>query len=377
MFVSGTLSNRLQDQFFKQGIPFGFAVQKFCHLYLEGFKANNVDVEVLSLIPVAARKMPYRIKRFPMETEEGVTYRYVPFIRSAAVYHIFVFFYILFRVWGWCLRNRKDGFVFYDVLIPSRCLGTSLGALLGRGKTVALVTDMPGLSGGKRVKSIYRSDFFVFLTRQMDPVLNPYHHPSIVVEALVSAGAGAAHPVKNITRDILDAGGIVESYGLGVLCDAFMTLEDPDLRLVFYGDGPYVPAIKDYSQKDDRIVYMGTAKNDVVFEAEKRATLLVNPRFTGADYTRYSFPSKNIEYMVTGTPIVTTRLVGIPEDHMPYIYTFDEETKVGFAATIRRLLSLPPEELRSFGNAAQEYVLRTKNAVVQVRRVLDMINGKA
>ena len=51
----------------------------------------------------------------------------------------------------------------------------------------------------------------------------------------------------------------------------------------------------------------------------------MNPRFTGAEYTLYSFPSKNIEYMVSGTPVITTRLAGIPDDYYPYVFVFEEE----------------------------------------------------
>lgn len=389
LLVSGAVSNRLQDLFFKQGISFGFAVQKSFHLYLEGFRANHVDVEVLSLIPVANKKMPFHFKRFRSETEDGVLYRYIPFFKGAAFYQLYVFFSVFFRVFFWSIKHRKEGYVFYDVLIPSRCFGTVWGASLGRAKTVAMVTDMPGMKSGEKIsldklsrldkwhiKSIYRSSFFVFLTQHMDSVLNPFHHPSIVIEALISDRNSGEIPEKNATRDILYAGGIFESYGLGLLCEAFSQLKDSDLRLILFGDGPFVPEIKKYADKDSRIVYMGTAMNDVVLEAEKRAALLVNPRFTGADYTLYSFPSKNLEYMITGTPVVTTRLAGIPEDHAPYIFTFDEETKEGFAATLRRILDEPSYKLRAFGEAARQYVIQTKNPVVQVKKILEMISGE-
>ena len=36
-----------------------------------------------------------------------------------------------------------------------------------------------------------------------------------------------------------------------------------------------------------------------IVKEEKKSTLLVNPRFTNEEYTKYSFPSKNMEYMAS------------------------------------------------------------------------------
>ena len=77
--------------------------------------------------------------------------------------------------------------------------------------------------------------------------------------------------------------------------------------------------------------------------------------------------------MVSGTPIVTTRLAGIPTDYEPYIFTFDDETVEGYAKTLDSLLELSEEGLRTFGAKAQEYILENKNAKVQVERLMEMM----
>ena len=59
------------------------------------------------------------------------------------------------------------------------------------------------------------------------------------------------------------------------------------------------------------------------------ATLLINPRFSNEEYTKYSFPSKNMEYMASGTPILTTKLPGMPKEYYEYIYLFEEESIEG------------------------------------------------
>lgn len=45
----------------------------------------------------------------------------------------------------------------------------------------------------------------------------------------------------------------------------------------------------------------------------KNADVLVNPRQNDDEYTKYSFPSKNIEYLMTGNAVMAYMLDGIPE----------------------------------------------------------------
>ena len=120
---------------------------------------------------------------------------------------------------------------------------------------------------------------------------------------------------------------------------------------------------------------MGVAPNDVVVEEELRATLLVNPRPTNEDYTKYSFPSKNMEYMASGTPVLTTKLPGMPEEYYPYVYLLEEESAEGMAKALKEILSKPAEELAQKGAAAKKFVMEKKNNISQAKKLLDMLNN--
>ena len=352
----------------------------------EGFDRNGLEIEALSIVPIPKADAPFSFCRFKKEKERNVYYNYVPYIKFAPLYHSLMLLMIMWRVFWWSVKNRKDGIVLCDTLIPCRCIGAAWGSSLAGGKRVAWVTDMPGMSGiqclhyeqmgllGKiQIRCIKNFSAYIFMTEQTNIVLNPHRKPYLIMEGLVDPDIDMVNAVKkNATRDILYAGGLNESYGLGYLCKAFMLLKQNDIRLVIYGDGAYKPDILKFASLDTRIEYRGTATNDVIVEAERKATLLVNPRFSGAEYTLYSFPSKNIEYMVSGTPIVTTRLAGIPTDYEHYIFTFDVETVEGYAETLGELLEKNEKELREFGATSQKYILENKNAKVQVRRLLEM-----
>ena len=388
LLVSGSVSNRLQHEMYDNyQLPLHFAIQKYYKLMEEGFARNGMEIEALSFVPIPNAKAPFWFRRFKKEKERNVTYQYVPFVRIAALNQAMVLLCLLWSVFWWSVRNRKDGVVLCDTLIPSIGIGTGLGSALAGGKRIAWVTDMPGMTSTKclhyeemgllgrlQIRCIRNYSGYVFVTAQTNCVLNPKNRPYMIMEGLVDPDMKPLEGVKkNDTRDVLYAGGLYESYGLGFLCEAMLRLDQEDVRLVIYGDGPFKTKIMEYASQDQRIEYHGTATNDVVVEAERRATLLVNPRFSGAEYTLYSFPSKNIEYMVSGTPIVTTQLAGIPVDYKPYIYTFDDETVAGYATTLYTLLKKSEDELREFGAKAQMYILEKKNATAQVKRLIGMI----
>lgn len=387
--VSGSISRRLwQELYDRYNLPVGFAIQKYYKLMEEGFARNDIEIEALSIVPIPKAKAPFAFRKFDKEKERNVTYHYVPYIKFAPLYHVFMLLYLLCRVLWWSIRNKKDGVILCDTLIPCLCIGTAWGSAIARGKRIAWVTDMPGMSGTKcvhydemdllgklQMRCIYNFSGYIFMTEQTNGVLNPKNRPYLILEGLVDPDVKPLDNVKkNDTRDIFYAGGLNESYGLGYLCEAFMRLKQKDIRLVIYGDGGYKAKIEEFALYDQRIDYRGTATNDIIVEAERKATLLVNPRFSCAEYTFYSFPSKNIEYMVSGTPIVTTRLAGITADYEPYIFTFDEETVEGYAETLNKLLRISKEELCEFGSAAQRYVLENKNAKVQVERLMELMN---
>lgn len=389
LLVSASVSNRMQNELFaRYGISAGFAIQKYYRLLEEGLVLNGVCVEALSIVPIKKSEAPFRYRRFGKEQERNVTYRYLPYLRFAPLYHFLIVFTLLFKVFWWSVRNRKDAFVLCDILIPSVGIGTALGAALGRIKRIAWVTDMPGIQAGGHgtfdsmgllgrihVRAVRSYSAFVFATAQCNGKLNLHGRPYAVIEGFVSDGT----KVPDVTgtgdlKVVMYAGWLVEGYGLAALCEAASLLEGrDDIRFVFYGKGPFEPALREYMARDPRIEYRGPAPNDVIVQAEQSATLLVNPRFTGAEYTLYSYPSKNIEYMVSGTPLVTTRLAGIPKDHYPYIFTFDDETPQGFAKTLEAILSKPREELKEFGRRAAEFIISTRSAGVQVKRILDLL----
>ncbi len=391
LYISALASEaRIDLEYRRTGLNPGFAVQKFSRLLVKGLVDNGTDVLALSNPPYVNGKR--RFVHSARELENGLTYKYVPYINLPIVKHFCLLFYSFFYVLIWGMYNRKNKAVICDVLAISICFGALLATKINRLKSVAVVTDIYAqMVGEKRsgfdaiIKSFagklqnwYSTSFshYVLLTESMNDLVNPYGKPSIVMEAICGGvKQNESYLQKDFPITILYAGGIEKEYGIENLVKAFQTLPFKDIRLVIYGSGGYVENLKNMCSLDSRIQYKGVVPNEVIVDAEHRATLLVNPRFSTEEFAKYSFPSKNMEYMVSGTPLLTTQLPGMPRDYYPYVYLFDRgETVDAFAEVLNDILSLPLEELSKKGAEARDFVLREKNNVVQTQRIIQLIN---
>lgn len=79
--------------------------------------------------------------------------------------------------------------------------------------------------------------------------------------------------------------------------------------------------------------------------------------------------------MASGTPILTTKLPGMPSEYYPHIYSFEEETTEGYACIINHVMNLPAEDLHAKGAEAKTWVLCNKNNIHQCNRILKMLKA--
>jgi glycosyltransferase involved in cell wall biosynthesis len=253
-------------------------------------------------------------------------------------------------------------------------------------KILVIVTDLPGEDVFKKsLKTLIRNsfifsityDYYVCLTEELNSVVNIRNRPYIVIESFVNVKFKDLLNVlseKYLERVIVYAGGLYERYGIKMLIEAFQMIQDPKLRLWFFGVGPYIEEIKKKASIDIRIEYKGVIPNEELIQILTKATLFVNPRPSHEKFTKFSFPSKNLECMSLGTPLMTTRLPGIPEDHYPYVYFIEEETVIGIYNTLKTILIKSDKELHQFGDRCKDFCIREKNNIFQAKKIIKMIN---
>ena len=200
--------------------------------------------------------------------------------------------------------------------------------------------------------------------------------PSIVVEAMVRTGpateaaeSAAAQAARSEHFTVMYAGGLLEEYGVGRLLEAFAHLPEPDYRLWLFGTGTMEREVRAACQRDSRITYWGFVANDEVVRKAREATVLANARPSDQWFTKYSFPSKLVEYMMSGRVVVSTKLPGIPKEYHRYLCLIEDETPSGLAAVLRQLHETPRSELDRRGREAAAFVKEVKNHLIQGERI--------
>jgi glycosyltransferase involved in cell wall biosynthesis len=103
--------------------------------------------------------------------------------------------------------------------------------------------------------------------------------------------------------------------------------------------------------------------------------ILINARDPIHEFTKYSFPSKTLEYMLSGTPTLTTRLPGIPGEYLPLLNWIDAPTPAGIAGAVDDLIASPREEVRTRAQMARQFVLERRSPEAQGARIMDFLHS--
>ncbi len=253
-------------------------------------------------------------------------------------------------------------------------------------KIFAVITDVPStmftytkpksmlkrlFSGSYRNAAIAVQDGFdgyVFLTEAMSEVVAP-GKPFTIVETIadITAFDGIPQTEKASPPVLMYAGSLYRKYGVDRIVDA-LSYVHCDCQLWLFGSGDYEQTILEKAGKDSRIHFFGRVSRKEILQREKEATLLLNIRSAGDEYTKYSFPSKMVEYMLSGTPLLTTKLAGIPEEYDSYCYVTESEAPEQIGHKISAILHDP--NAPQMGIGARRFVQEHKSSSIQAARVL-------
>lgn len=383
-YLSCTCSEHMYEKLFTdtEHKP-GQQVQKYHRLFAKGFELNGCEVTMVSALPLT--KGTYSSKFFWRECEEinGLKYYYMSIINIPIVKH----FGVILQTLRYIVKNaakKEKTVVICDVLNQAVALGGVLASKLLRCQCVGIVTDLPEMLAGNT--NNWRARFnnwmlgkytdYIFLTKDMNVRINKKKKPYVVLEGHVDSNIEHAGGEEKYDRFVcLYAGALSRKYGLHYLVEGFLMAQLDNAELHLYGDGDYVPELQNICRECSCVKYFGVKLNDYVVKEQKKVTVLVNPRPTHEEFTKYSFPSKNMEYMLSGTPVLTTRLPGMPKEYYPYVYLIDKENSEGIAEKLRELYKESRAELRNKGEAAKEFVLKEKNNKVQARKVIEKLIG--
>lgn len=185
--------------------------------------------------------------------------------------------------------------------------------------------------------NLHYIDRFILLSKHMADKLPIASKPWMVMEGIFDNSCiSEPHLIKrDKKKSLLYTGNIDLRYGIMDALNAFTSLTNNDISFIICGFGDTENDITEIAKKDKRVKFYGAVPRSEALRLQQEASILINPRHSSEEYTKYSFPSKTMEYIASGTPTLMCRLASIPKEYDNHLFFIDNETTEGYAEAIK------------------------------------------
>lgn len=393
-YFSTALSDEIYDDIVRESTKFKptFSGVGFDRNVAIGL-SQQVKITGVSLYPIPSYPKYSKVFKEKTKYQIGSFNCFVPAMMSLPFVKEFCFGISAFLKVKRILNKKEDNIVlisglYRSLIRPAKWLKSFLGI-----KVCAIVPDIPELmmtyrkdysplrkllnkwDMNKAMKYRDVVDGFVVLSRYMNPVVNRHNRPWIVMDGLCHLNAiDQIDPANDISeRYILYAGKISSTFGVDNLVEGFIKADLKNVKLCLCGDGDFAPRLKEIAEKNSSIVFYGPVTHDKVLALEKSASILVEPRPVDTEIAKMSFPSKIIEYMATGTPVLVSNIPSFQPEYEKYQYRISDISVDGLCSAITETLSHSDQELFELGYKAREFVLKNKTIQKQCEKIITMI----
>lgn len=231
-----------------------------------------------------------------------------------------------------------------------------------------------------RMKMASIFNCFVFLTEQMKekiPTNNYVVIEGISPEINKNTSYCSYHKSPKDHFKIAYTGRLDKLYHIDDLIEAVQKIKQYDLELILCGNGDLVKWIKDIASFDRRIKYLGFLDAESISKLQSEVDVLINTRSPEGEYTKFSFPSKTMEYLASGTPVLMHRLPGIPIEYDKYLNYFNgsdiNSIITGIEYVIEGCIS---GEAIAKALHAREFIMYYKTPEKQGKKVINLFEGQ-
>jgi len=328
---------------------------------------------------------------------EGLPIRFVPFINVTPLKQICIGIDTIIELirWGWKHRFKRFRIVYcYNLTVPPG-VSILIGALLIGAKKVVSLCDID-VPGETAPNSPYHR-FNYWLQRRLIPLFDGHvvaadaiaHEflpgkPYLRLEGGIREEAFDKKGRKMPSDDdrsrlfvIASAGRLDETNGIPELLEAFSLLSGEGFRLRIAGWGPLDNQVRAAALKDSRIEFLGLLPFAAILEVYSSSNLLINLRMTKTRNTKYFFPSKMMEYLASGVPVISTCTGHIEHEFGRFTYLLKEETPTALCRLIEHVAALSSHDRCETGRKARAYVMTHKTWEAQTRRLAGFLGGVA
>lgn len=303
------------------------------------------------------------------------------------------------KKWGSNTKNdKKEKLVFcYYTSVPQMSAAIKAKKKNPNLTTILIVPDIPDFLDLSKNKSFIKSlinklkskmafqllkqfDKYVLLTDAMTEKLGLNEKDCIVIEGMIDQkDCTTKEEIENkdfSKKSIVYAGSLHEKYGVKNFLEAIKLIKNEEVTFYIFGDGELKQEISEYSKLDSRVKFMGYQDREVVIEYQRKATALINPRGDQYEYVKYSFPSKNLEYLISGSPVICCKLPCMPVEYNEVYIFCNDNTPEQIAKTIIEVINKDEKELKEFAKKALEFAKQNKEKDIQCKKIINFMKSR-
>lgn len=224
-----------------------------------------------------------------------------------------------------------------------------------------------------QAKVMRQYDFVIGLSEQTREFLRPkqkfiYVPGGISQEVYDYFEKDPAKESKDIT--FMYAGVLEPVTGIDMLVRAFARTEGQNIHLAISGKGSLEKNIRAAAEVDGRITFLGCPAYDEYLNNLLTADVLVNPRNMTLLENQNNFPSKIMEFLATGKPILSTRFPGW--EAFESVIHFCDSTEDYLAQTMDAVCR---GEVKFAAKAKVRQVAASYLWSNQIKSIVDTMNG--
>lgn len=242
-----------------------------------------------------------------------------------------------------------------------------------KSKTLLIVYDLPENMNFSKKSLIYRVlkyfdrklinkylnfvDYYIVVSEETNLIVNKAGKPYKMIEGIIEEKPML--PISN-SKIFLYAGSIMFAFDIVLLVESFIKANEKEnntFTLEICGNGDAVEYVKEMSAKYPFIKYLGMLSPSEVLKTYENVSYFVNPRRNTAEFTKYSFPSKNLEYLQTGKPMVG--------------FTFSSVSK-----SLNNLIFSPMDNEQDLSNAFNRVMKLSENEIINYRTDVKLVLDK-
>lgn len=333
--------------------------QNFHNKLIRSLALNN-DVEVISIRPFSRKLM--KIKKLKNEEKKDGNIKWHYLSRSGlkilrATQCVPEAKKVLKQI------DTKNAIILTDTINPSVLRTANKINKKYKLPIIGICTDSPSnISGTTKSYTKYllshsdNLDGYIALTDGLNILFNPEQKPHFIMEGLVE-NREETEEKMNTKPYFFFGGALMEKYGVYNLIKAFKRLHDDSIDLLICGHHGDKNKLRDEIGKNTNIKLLGLLPVKDVLKYERNCIATINPRPYSEDLDRYSIPSKTLEYMTSGKPVISVRNTILMSKFPDEIVWINSSDVSDIEKGLKEVLSMTPKERENFGFISKNRVL--------------------